>query len=167
MAQDDRQIITLTVNGTTHRLEVGRRQTLLDVIREQLHLTGTKYGCGTGDCGTCMVLVDGEPMTSCNYLARRADGKQITTIEGLTDGDRLSPLQQAFVDAGAVQCGFCTPGMIITATALLRRSPNPSRDEIAQALDGNLCRCTGYVKIVDAVELAARRMREAEGVQHG
>jgi carbon-monoxide dehydrogenase small subunit len=167
VAQDDRQIITLTVNGTTHRLEVGRRQTLLDVIREQLHLTGTKYGCGTGDCGTCMVLVDGEPTTSCNYLARRADGKQITTIEGLTQGEHLSPLQQAFVDAGAVQCGFCTPGMIITATALLRRNPNPSRDEIAQAFDGNLCRCTGYVKIVDAVELAARRMREAEGVQRG
>ena len=114
-----------------------------------------------------MVLVDGEPTTSCNYLARRADGKQITTIEGLTDGQQLSPLQQAFVDAGAVQCGFCIPGMVVTATALLRRNPNPSRDEIAQALDGNLCRCTGYVKIIDAIELAARRMRGVEGVQHG
>lgn len=167
MAQEDRQLITLTVNGTVHRLEVGRRQLLLDIIRDHLHLKGTKYGCGTGDCGTCMVLVDGEPTTSCNYLARRADGKQITTIEGLTQGERLSLLQQAFVDAGAVQCGFCIPGMIITATALLRQNPNPSREEIAQALDGNLCRCTGYVKIIDAVELAARRMRAAEGVRCG
>jgi aerobic carbon-monoxide dehydrogenase small subunit len=167
MPQEDRQKITLTVNGMVRTLEIGRRETLLDVIREQLHLTGTKYGCGTGDCGTCMVLVDGEPTTSCNYLARRADGKQVTTIEGLTDGEQLSPLQQAFVDAGAVQCGFCIPGMVITASALLRRNPNPSRDEIAQALDGNLCRCTGYAKIIDAIELAARRLREAEAVQHG
>lgn len=167
MAQDDRQIITLTVNGTTHRLEIGRRQTLLDVIREQLHLTGTKYGCGTGDCGTCMVLIDGEATTSCNYLARRADGKEITTIEGLTAGERLSPLQQAFVDAGAVQCGFCIPGMIVTATELLRGNPNPSRDQIARALDGNLCRCTGYVKIIDAVELAARRMAAAGEARRG
>jgi len=160
-------MITLTVNGTEHHLEISRRQTLLEVLRDRLHLTGAKYGCGTGDCGTCMVLIDGEPTTSCNYVARRADGKQITTIEGLTAGERLSPLQQAFVDAGAVQCGFCIPGMIVTATAFLRRTPNPSRAEIAQALDGNLCRCTGYVKIIDAVELAARRMREAEGVQRG
>lgn len=167
MAQDDRQIITLIVNGRPHRLEIGRRETLLDVIRQQLHLTGAKYGCGTGDCGTCMVLVDGEPTTSCNYLARRAEGKEIVTIEGLTDGERLSPLQQAFVDAGAVQCGFCTPGMIVAATALLRRTPNPSRDEIARALDGNLCRCTGYVKIIDAVELAARRLRTAEEAGRG
>jgi aerobic carbon-monoxide dehydrogenase small subunit len=164
VTQDDRQIITLTVNGMAHTLEIGRRQTLLDVIRDCLHLTGAKYGCGTGDCGTCMVLVDGEPTTSCNYLARRADGKQITTIEGLTEGERLSLLQQAFVDAGAVQCGFCIPGMVVTATALLRRNPAPSRDEIALALDGNLCRCTGYVKIIDAIELAARRMRWAEGM---
>lgn len=167
MAQDDRQIITLTVNGTPYRLEIGRRQTLLDVIREQLHLTGAKYGCGTGDCGTCMVLVDGEPTTSCNYLARRADGKEIVTIEGLTAGEHLSLLQQAFVDAGAVQCGFCIPGMIVTATAFLRRTPNPTRDEIARALDGNLCRCTGYVKIIDAIELAGRRMRAAEEASHG
>jgi aerobic carbon-monoxide dehydrogenase small subunit len=167
VAQEDRHKITLTVNGGVRTLEIGRRETLLDVIREQLGLTGTKYGCGTGDCGTCMVLVDGEPTTSCNYLARRADGKQITTIEGLTNGEQLSPVQQAFVDAGAVQCGFCIPGMVVTATALLRRNPSPSRDEIARALDGNLCRCTGYVKIVDAIELAARRLREAEAVQHG
>jgi aerobic carbon-monoxide dehydrogenase small subunit len=167
VAQDDRQMISLTVNGTVHRLEIGRRQTLLELIRDGLHLTGTKYGCGTGDCGTCMVLIDGEPVTSCTYLARRADGKQITTIEGLTAGERLSPLQQAFVDAGAVQCGFCIPGMIVTATAFLSRTPSPSREEIAEALDGNLCRCTGYVKIIDAIELAARRMREPEGVQRG
>ncbi len=164
MAQDDRQTITLTVNGIVRTLDIDRHDLLLDVIRDRLHLTGTKYGCGTGDCGTCMVLVDGEPTTACTYLARRADGKQITTIEGLTEGARLSPVQQAFVDAGAVQCGFCIPGMVVTATALLRRNPSPSRDEIAHALDGNLCRCTGYVKIIDAIELAARRLREAEAV---
>ena len=151
--------VRLLVNGEAHQLLVGKRWTLLYVLRDVLNLTGAKYGCGTGDCGACKVLIDGEPVNSCTCLATRAEGKEIVTIEGLSDDDKLSPVQQAFVDAGAVQCGFCTPGMVITATALLRRNPDPTRGEIAQALDNNLCRCTGYVKIIDAIELAARRMR--------
>ena len=155
---DETVMVQLNVNGEDHVLEVGRRSTLLDVLRERLDLTGAKYGCGTGDCGACMVLVDDEPVTSCTYLVTRAEHKRVITIEGLTEDGRLNPLQQAFVDAGAVQCGFCTPGMIITATALLRKNPHPTRDEIAASLDHNLCRCTGYVKIVDAIELAAQRI---------
>ena len=157
---EPRETIHLTVNGEEHELVIGRRWTLLYVLREVLGLTGTKYGCGTGDCGACKVLLDGEPINSCTYLATRAAGKAVITIEGLTPRDgSLSPLQQAFVEAGAVQCGFCTPGMIVVATALLQRNPAPSREEIALALDNNLCRCTGYVKIIDAIELAARRLR--------
>lgn len=156
---DERVALRLTVNGEVRQLLVDRRWTLLYVLRDVLDLTGSKYGCGTGDCGACKVLVDGEPTNSCTYLATRAAGKDIVTIEGLSAGDSLSPVQQAFVDAGAVQCGFCTPGMVISATALLRRKPSPTRQEIVDALDNNLCRCTGYVKIVEAIELAARRMR--------
>ena len=156
---DDRVMITLNVNGEDRRVAIGRRWTLLYVLRDVLDLTGTKYGCGTGDCGACKVLIDGEPVNSCTYLAVRAEGKKIVTIEGLAQGEQLSPVQQAFVDAGAIQCGFCTPGMVITATALLQRNPSPSRAEIVQALDNNLCRCTGYIKIVEAIELAARRLR--------
>jgi carbon-monoxide dehydrogenase small subunit len=155
----ERELIHLTVNGEARDLLVGKRWTLLYVLRDVLGLTGAKYGCGTGDCGACKVLLDGEPINACAYLATRAAGKEVVTIEGLTPADGLSPIQQAFVDAGAVQCGFCTPGMIVTATALLRRNPAPTRDEIAAALDNNLCRCTGYVKIIDAIELAARRLR--------
>lgn len=152
--------LELLVNGERHSLLVGRRWTLLYVLRDVLNLTGPKYGCGTGDCGACKVLIDGEAINACTYLATRAAGKEVVTIEGLTPPDgRLNPIQQAFVDAGAVQCGFCTPGMIITATALLRRNPRPTREEIVGALDNNLCRCTGYVKIVEAIELAAARMR--------
>ncbi len=151
----------LRVNGQEQTLAVGRRALLLDVLRDKLALTGAKYGCGTGDCGTCMVLIDDEPVTSCTYVAARAEGKQVTTIEGLAGPDGLSPLQQAFIDAGAVQCGYCTPGMVITATALLRRNPRPTRQEIAAAMEHNLCRCTGYVKIIDAVELAALRMQSS------
>lgn len=156
---DERVNVRLLVNGETHQLLVGKRWTLLYVLRDVLNLTGTKYGCGTGDCGACKVLIDGEPVNSCTYRATRAEAKGIVTIEGLSDGDKLSPVQQAFVDAGAVQCGFCTPGMVITTTALLRRNPDPTREEIVRALDSNLCRCTGYVKIIDAIKLAARRMR--------
>ena len=159
---DDRVTIRLIVNGETHQLLVGKRWTLLYVLRDVLDLTGTKFGCGTGDCGACKVLIDGDAVNSCTYLATRAEGKEIVTIEGLAVDGALSPVQQAFVEAGAVQCGFCTPGMIITATALLRRNPRPTRQQIAQALDNNLCRCTGYVKIVEAIELAARRMRGEE-----
>lgn len=151
--------ITLHVNGEDHIVRVGKRWNLLYVLRDVLNITGPKYGCGTGDCGACKVLIDGEPANSCTYLATNAEGKDIITIEGLSQNGELTPLQQAFIDAGAVQCGFCTPGMIISATALLRRTVNPTREDIIQALDHNLCRCTGYIKIIEAVELAARRMR--------
>ncbi len=156
---DERVDVVLRVNGEEHHLRIGKRWTLLYVLRDVLNLTGTKYGCGTGDCGACKVLIDGEPVNSCTYLAVRAQGKDIVTIEGLAQEGRLTPVQQAFVETGAIQCGFCTPGMVITATALLRRNPNPSRQEILEALDNNLCRCTGYVKIIEAIELAGRRMR--------
>ncbi|MGC8826625.1 MAG: (2Fe-2S)-binding protein [Anaerolineae bacterium] len=156
---DERVEVTLNINGEEYQLEIGKRWTLLYVLRDVLNLTGTKYGCGTGDCGACKVLIDGEPVNSCTYLAARAQGKEVITIEGLSRDGRLTPVQQAFVETGAIQCGFCTPGMVITATALLRRNPNPTREEIVAALDNNLCRCTGYVKIIEAIELAARRMR--------
>lgn len=151
--------ISLLINGKTHHLTVDKSATLLDVLRDQLGLTGAKYGCGTGDCGACKVLIDGEAVNSCLVRAAKAAGKEIVTIEGLSAGG-LTVIQQAFVNAGAVQCGFCTPGMVITATALLQKNPNPSRREIAEALDENLCRCTGYVKILDAVEMARDQMRE-------
>ena len=150
--------ISLLVNGHTRHLTVDRGATLLDVLREDLGLTGTKYGCGTGDCGVCKVLIDGEAVNACLVRAVKAVGREIVTIEGLSSGG-LTVIQQAFVDAGAVQCGFCIPGMVITATALLQRNPNASRREIAEALDENLCRCTGYVKILDAIEMARDHLR--------
>lgn len=132
-------------------------------LRETLRLTGTKIGCDIGVCGSCTVLVDGEPRRSCKLKCKDAEGKHITTIEGLSGADgSLHPIQQAFIDAGAVQCGFCTPGMVLTAYALLKKSPHPSRDEIRTALKGNLCRCTGYQQIIDAVELAAQRMAASQ-----
>jgi len=147
--------ITITVNGATERLDVPSSMTLLQLLREKLALTGTKNGCEAGECGACTVLVDGEPVNSCMMLAVEADGRSVLTVEGLTDGDGLSPLQQAFVDHNAVQCGFCTPGMLMSATALLRRNAHPTEDEIKEAMVGNLCRCTGYVRIIDAVKAAA------------
>ncbi len=145
------------VNGDPVEVGVRDRETLLEVLRGRLGLTGTKQGCDVGDCGSCTVLLDGEPVLSCLILAGDVEGREVLTIEGLARGDELHPLQQAFLDAGAVQCGYCTPGMILTAKALLDRNPRPSRGEIRAALSGNLCRCTGYRKIVDAVDLAARR----------
>jgi carbon-monoxide dehydrogenase small subunit len=153
--------IRFIVNGKLFEREVDTETRLLDLLREDLHLTGTKEGCGEGECGACTVLIGGRPVNSCLVLAPQIDGAEILTIEGLADGDRLHPIQQAFVDAGGVQCGFCTPGFIMSIHALLRDTPDPTDDEIRFALEGNLCRCTGYAKIIEAVRLAAQRMREA------
>jgi carbon-monoxide dehydrogenase small subunit len=133
---------------------------LIDILRDKLRLTGTKYACGGGDCGACTVLIDGKPSLSCLTLAITARGKDILTIEGLASGTKLHPIQQAFVEKGAVQCGFCTPGMVLSAKSLMDENPEPTKDDIRSALAGNLCRCTGYVKIVDAVEDATGSMRK-------
>lgn len=148
--------LELTVNGDPYRREVASDATLLSVLRDVLGLTGTKWGCMTGDCGACTVLVDGEPIVSCLQLAAQVNGRSVTTIEGLARHGELNDVQAAFVENGAAQCGFCTPGMIVSAEALLRRSPSPTEAEIREALAGNLCRCTGYNKIVDAVLVAAQ-----------
>ncbi len=141
-------------------LQVDVRESLLDMLRNRLHLTGTKQGCGVGECGACAVLIDGQTLDSCIYLAVWADGKDVVTIEGLTGTDgSLSDLQQNFVDKGAIQCGFCTPGFVVSATALLDKKPNPTKAEIRRGLSGNLCRCTGYTKILDAVEATAEQRR--------
>jgi carbon-monoxide dehydrogenase small subunit len=149
--------IEVSMNGARERLDVPSNMTLLQMIREKLGLTGTKNGCEAGECGACTVLVDGEPVNSCMMLAVEADGRAVTTIEGLATNGQLSPLQEAFVEHNAVQCGYCTPGMLITATALLRRNPHPTEAEIKEALVGNLCRCTGYVRIIDAIQAVAER----------
>ena len=151
--------LALTVNGETLDVIVPVHKTLLEVLREDLNLTGTKHGCELGECGTCTVLVDGEPVLSCLALPVECQGRQIKTVEGMADGGRLHPLQQAFAELGAAQCGYCTPGILLTAEALLDEHPTPTRDDVRVALAGNLCRCTGYTKILDAVELAALRMR--------
>ncbi len=148
--------ITLTVNGVSHPLAVDPHASLLHTVRDQVGLTGSKEGCDDSECGACMMLLDGRPVNACSYLAVQADGAEITTVEGLADGNDLSPLQRAFLDKGGVQCGFCTPGMLVSATALLRDNPAPSEDEIRIALSGNLCRCTGYDGIVAAVAAAAQ-----------
>jgi len=147
--------IEFTINGKKRRISVRPNDLLINVIRDDLYLTGSKYGCGIGECGACTVLLDGEPILSCLTLAVTIDGKEITTIEGLARGDELHPMQKAFLKNGAVQCGFCTPGMILTATALLRENPNATEDEIRDYMRGNLCRCTGYVQIIKAVEECA------------
>lgn len=152
--------ITLTVNGHIHELEVEPRERLIDVLRYKLGYTGVKEGCGTGDCGACTILLDGKPVNSCLILAVSANGKSITTVEGIAQDGKLHPVQQAFVEFGAVQCGFCTPGFIVNSVALLNENPNPDLETIRYWLAGNLCRCTGYQKIIKAVLAAAEKMSE-------
>ncbi len=147
--------ITVTINGTPEYLHVPPHMTLLQMLRDKLALMGTKNGCEAGECGACTVLLDGKPVNSCMMLAIEADGRQVTTVEGLSNNGELSALQQAFIDHNAVQCGFCTPGMLISAHALLTRNPDPTEDDIKEALLGNLCRCTGYLRIIQAVQDAA------------
>ncbi|MCK9460473.1 MAG: (2Fe-2S)-binding protein [Proteobacteria bacterium] len=156
-------VIRFRVNGREREILTAPARTLLEVLREDLRLTGTKQGCGEGECGTCTVLLDGAAVNACLVLAVEAAGREVTTIEGLADGPSLHPLQRAFVDHGAIQCGFCTPGMILSAKALLDRRPDPTEAEIREALGGNLCRCTGYQKIVEAVLAAARATAGGEG----
>lgn len=156
----EKQVIKLTVNGQTHELLVSPNATLVDVLRNELGFTGTKYNCRAGECGACTVLVEDKPVLSCLMLAITAQGKSITTIEGLAGVDSLHPVQQAFIDHGAIQCGFCSPGMILTAKAFLDENSNPVRDEVKLAMSGNLCSCGGYVKIIDAVMTAAEMMRK-------
>ena len=152
-----RQLISLLVNGETHEVAVEAHTTLLEVLREKLGFTGAKDACGTGECGSCTILLDGKPVVACLILAVDCQSMDITTIEGISRGDRLSSVQQSFQDTGAVQCGFCTPGMVLSATALLAENPKPTEREIKKALEGNLCRCTGYNKILEAVKWAAKR----------
>lgn len=155
--------IDITVNGERYQEEIDPQTTLLEFLRQTLHLTGTKEGCGLGDCGTCIVLFDGKPVNSCLLLAVDANGHQVTTIEGLADDGNLHPVQQSFIDKGAVQCGFCTPGMILSAKALLDNNPKPGEDEIKQALSGILCRCGSYKKILDAVQAVKNIEVKKEG----
>jgi len=155
-----KRLVRLNVNGIPYEIAIEPSMTLLDALRDELHITGVKKGCDEGDCGACTVLLDGKVVASCTYLAVMADGKNIITIEGVKRGDLLHPMQQAFIDAFAVQCGFCTPGMILSAIALLEENAHPSEDEIRDYLRGNLCRCTGYIKIIDAINIAAEKMAE-------
>ncbi len=150
-----KKIISLTVNGIMHEVAIEPRRTLLELLREDLGLTGTKKGCGIGDCGACTVLVDGVATLSCLMLAIQASGRSVETVEELAKGGKLNRLQQSFVDQGAIQCGFCTPGMLMTAAELLRRNSHPREQEIRRAISGNLCRCTGYQKIVEAIQAAS------------
>ena len=152
--------VQFTINGEQVEVEVEPRETLLQATRDKLNLKGTKEACGQGECGACTVLMDGTPVYSCLILAVEAEGKDILTVEGLAEGEKLHPLQEAFRDYGAVQCGFCTPGMLLTAKALLDENPQPTEDVVREAIAGNICRCTGYVKIVEAIQAAGERVRE-------
>ncbi len=151
--------VTLIVNGRRHEVQIKPWATLLDVLREDLGLTGTKEGCGVGECGACTVIMEGRTANACLVLAAEAHEKEIVTIEGLATGSQLHPIQQAFVDIGGLQCGFCTPGMVLSTKALLDRNANPTDDEIRKGLEGNFCRCTGYTKIIESVRAAAEKMK--------
>jgi len=151
--------IRFRLNGEQTEVAFAPHKTLLEVLREDLNLTGTKHGCELGECGTCAILVDGRSILSCLMLGLDAEGREVKTIEGMANGAELHPLQQTFADTGAAQCGYCSPGFLLVAEELLKKLPNPTRAEIQEALSGNLCRCTGYIKIYEAVELAAARMR--------
>lgn len=154
--------ISFTLNGETAEVAFAPHKTLLEVLREDLALTGTKHGCELGECGTCTILVDGRAILSCLMLGLDAEGREVETIEGMADGARLHPLQVTFADTGAAQCGYCSPGFLLAAKELIDKKPKPTREEIKEALSGNLCRCTGYIKIYEAVELAAARVRGEE-----
>jgi carbon-monoxide dehydrogenase small subunit len=156
-------IIELTINGKKRKVETTTSTRLLDLIRDDLHLTGTKEGCGKGECGACTVIMNGELVASCLVLAPQADGAVITTIEGVGDDKCLDLVQEAFIETGAVQCGFCTPGMILAAKKLLEENPHPTEEEIKRGISGNLCRCTGYQKIIDAIKLAVNRLSTRDG----
>ncbi|OHB79144.1 MAG: hypothetical protein A2Z25_21300 [Planctomycetes bacterium RBG_16_55_9] len=156
------EAMTLIVNGEERSVVTDPERSLLDVLREDLHVTGPKYGCGEGQCGACTVLMDGRPTRSCVIPVAMANNKKIITIEGLADGDRLHPVQQAFLDEGAVQCGYCTPGMVLTAVALLKEHPRPTDEQIIEAMNGNICRCNGYTKILSAVRRAATQITEVK-----
>ena len=151
--------IEITVNGRKRRFDVEPNKLLLNLVRDELYLTGTKYGCGIGECGACTILLDGEAVQACMVLAVDADGRCVETIEGVADGDKLDPIQEAYIEEGAIQCGFCTPGFIMTTKALLKENPDPSEAEIREYLKGNYCRCTGYVNIIKAVQSAAKKLR--------
>ena len=153
--ENNKKVINVKVNGFDREILVKTNQTLLNALREDMGLTGVKEGCGKGECGACTVIMDGKSILSCMTLAVEADGKEITTIEGLATHGELHPLQKSFAEKGAIQCGFCTPGMIMTAKAFLDKNPHPTREEIKHGINGNICRCTGYVKIIDAIEAVA------------
>ena len=155
-----KRLITLRVNGDVQTVAAATHHTLLEVLREEMGLTGTKHGCELGECGACTVLVDGTPILACLTLPEQVDTSNITTVEGMANGATLDPIQVAFAEQGAAQCGYCTPGMMLTARALLNENPAPTRDEIAHAISGNLCRCTGYTAIYEAIEQAAQQIRD-------
>jgi aerobic-type carbon monoxide dehydrogenase small subunit (CoxS/CutS family) len=160
--KSQKALIRFTLNGEQSEVAFAPHKTLLEVLREDLGLTGTKHGCELGECGTCTVLIDGQAILSCLFLGLDAEDREVTTIEGMAEGGKLHPLQDTFADLGAAQCGYCTPGFLLVAKELLDKNPSPNRNEIQEALAGNLCRCTGYIKIYEAVELAAARMRGEE-----
>lgn len=157
------QTIEMTVNGGVVKAKVSSHMRLLDFLREELDLTGAKEGCGKGECGACTILVDGEPVNSCLMLAVEANGREVLTVEGLNEGDLLDPIQQSIVDNSALQCGYCTPGIVMSAKGLLLRNPSPTRDEVVEAVSGNLCRCTGYARVIDAIMEAASSKSQDEG----